>query len=198
MPFLRTTVTMIAVSNFTSSGVQLAVIVLAKRAGLSSAAVGGLVALVGATTLLGSFASPLLRRMFPMRAILLSEFWAAFAYVAFVIWPNVYVLAGAFAVQAFTFVNTDSAVAGYSYALIPDRLLGRAMSASSTLRVVVTPLGPLAAGLLLSTYSPRISIAALTSVTLVAAVVGTFSRSMRETPPLEELTRTAASPAEAG
>lgn len=198
MPFLRTTMTMIAASNFTSSGVQLAVIVLARRHGLSSAAVGGFVALVGATTLLGSLASPLLRRIFPMRAILLSEFWAAAVYVPFVVWPSVYVLAVAFAVQAFTFVNTDSAVAGYSYALIPDRLLGRAMSASNTLRVVVTPLGPLAAGLMLSSVSARISIAALASVTIVAAVAGTFSRAMRETPPLEELTTAGASPVEAG
>ncbi len=198
MPFLRTTMAMIAVSNLSSSGIQLAVIVLAKRHGLSSAAVGGIVALVGATTLLGSLASPLLRKLLPMRTILLSEFWAALAYVPFVIWPNVYVLASAFAVQAFTFVNTDSAVAGYSYALIPDRLLGRAMSASNTLRVVVTPLGPLAAGLLLSSLSPRVSIAALASATLVAAVVGTFSHSIREAPRLDELTRPAASPAEAG
>jgi transmembrane secretion effector len=198
MPFLRTTMTMIAASNFTSSGVQLAVIVLAKRAGLSSAAVGGFVALVGATTLLGSLASPLLRRLLSMRVILLSEFWAVLVYVAFVVWPNVYVLAGAFALQAFTFVNTDSAVAGYSYALIPDRLLGRAMSASNTLRVAVTPLGPLAAGLLLTSLSPRVSIAALASVTLVAALVGTFGRSMRDVPRLDELTSAAASRAEAG
>ena len=151
MPFLRTTVGMIAASNFAAAGVPLAVIVLARDHGISSAGIG-----------------------------------------AFVVWPNVYVLAGAFAVQAFTFVNTDSAVAGYSYALIPDRLLGRAMSASNTLRVAVTPLGPLVAGILLSHTSPRITIIVLAVPVLAAALAGTLSPSMRRLPSLE------ASPATSG
>jgi len=113
--------------------------------------------------------------------------------MAFFVWPNVYVLAGAFAVQAFCFPNTDSAVAAYSYALIPDRLIGRAMAASNTLRAVAAPLGPLAAGLLLATVSPRLTIAALIAPTLIAAVLGTMSESIRQAPPLDELTK--ASPA---
>ena len=198
MPLLRTTMLMIAVSNFSIAGMQLALIVLAKRHGLSSATVGGFVALTGATTLLGSVASPLLRRVLSLRAILLSEFWAAIGYVSFLIWPNVYVLAGAFAAQAFCFPNTDAAVAGYSYALIPDRLLGRAMSASNTLRACVVPLGPLAAGLLLSSVSPRETIGVLMGVTLAAALLGTFSSSIRSVPPLEQLTTAGASPEAAG
>ena len=189
IPFLRATIAMIAVSNFTIAGIQLSVIVLAKRDGFSSAAVGGFIAIVGATTLLGSLASPLLRRVLSLRAIMLSELWAALGYVAFLVWPNVYVLAGAFALQAFFFPNTDSAVAAYSYALIPDRLIGRAMSASNTLRVLAAPLGPLAAGLLLGSMSPRLTIGALMSATLVAAVLGTVSRSIRQAPTFTELTR---------
>ena len=198
VPFLRTTMLMIAVSNFAVSGTQLALIVLAKRDGLSSATIGGFVALTGATTLLGSVASPLFRRVLSLRAILLSEFWAAVGYASFLIWPNVYVLAVAFASQAFCFPNTDSAVAGYSYALIPDRLLGRVMSTSNTLRALVVPLGPLAAGLLLSAVSPRETVGVLMGVTLTAAVVGTFSSSIRGAPPLDELTTAGASRGAAG
>ncbi len=194
MPFLRATISMIAVSNFTISGIQLSVIVLAKNEGFSSAAIGGFIAIVGVTTLVGSLASPLLRRVLSLRAIMLSELWAALGYVAFLVWPNVYVLAGAFALQAFFFPNTDSAVAAYSYALIPDRLIGRAMSASNTLRVVAAPLGPLAAGLLLGSVSPRLTIAALMSATLAAAALGTISKSIRQAPPLEELTSPSSKP----
>jgi hypothetical protein len=179
---------MISVSNFTVAGVQLAVIVLARREGLPSAAIGGFVALVGATTLLGSVATPLVRRVLPMHAIILSEFWAALGYVAFLVWPSVYVLAAAFASQAFCFPNTDAAIAAYNYALIPDRLLGRALSVSDTLRVSTAPLGPLAAGLLLDSVSPRVTIAVLMSVTLAVTLPGTLSRAIRETPPLAELT----------
>jgi MFS family permease len=188
IPFLRTTMAMISISNFTVTGVQLAVIVLARREGLSSTAIGGFVALVGATTLLGSLATPLVRRVLPMRAILLSEFWAAFGYIAFLVWPSVYVLAAVFAAQAFCFPNTDSAVTAYNYALIPDRLLGRALSVGDTLRVAGAPLGPLAAGLLLDSASPRVTIAVLMGATLTVTVLGTLSRSIRAMPPLEELT----------
>jgi MFS family permease len=190
IPFLRATIAMIAVSNFTIAGVQFGVIVLAKRDGLSSAAVGGFVAFVGATTLLGSLSSPLFRRVLSLNAIMLSELWAALGYTAFLVWPNVYVLAGAFALQAFCFPNTDSAVAAYSYALIPDRLIGRAMAASNTLRVVAAPLGPLTAGLLLGSVSARLAIAVLMAPTLVAAALGTMSKSIRQAPPLDELTTT--------
>jgi Transmembrane secretion effector len=188
IPFLRTTMAMISVSNFTVAGVQLAVIVLAQRQGLSSTAIGGFVALVGGSTLIGSLATPLVRRVLPMRAILLSEFWAAFGYIAFLVRPSVYVLAGVFAAQAFCFPNTDSAITAYNYALIPDRLLGRALSVGDTLRIVGAPLGPLVAGLLLDAVSPRTTIAVLMAATLAVTVPGTLSASIRDTPPLDELT----------
>ena len=192
IPFLRTTVGMIAASNLVASGAPIAVIVLAHRHGLSSAAIGGFVALQGVTLLAGSLASPLLRRILPMRAILLSEFWMALVYAAFLAYPNVYVLAVAASLHAFWFPNTDSAMTAYSYVLIPDRLLGRTMAASNTLRAASAPLGPLVAGLLLSHASPRLTIVVLAAPVAVAAVLGTLSASIRELPSLE------ASPAAAG
>jgi MFS family permease len=195
VPFLRTTMLMIAASNLSTTGVQLAVIVLAHEQGLSSTTIGLLIALVGVSTLLGSLASPLLRRLFPLRTIVLSEFWAALAYLPFFVWPNAYVLACAFAAQAFCFPNTDSAVAAYWYALTPDRLIGRVMSVSNTIRVLAVPLGPLAAGLLLTHTSARVTIGFFTAWTLAAAVVGTFASSIRHAPPLDEVTTASASPA---
>jgi MFS family permease len=185
LPFLRTTIGMIAASNFAASGMPIAVIVLAHRHGLSSAAIGGFVALQGAMLLAGSTVSPLLRRLFPMRAILLSEFWMGLVYAGFLVWPNVYVLAIAVSLHAFWFPNTDSAMTAYSYTLIPDRLLGRAMAASNTLRAVSAPLGPLAAGLLLSHTWPRLTIFVLAVPVVVAAVVGTLSPAIRDLPSLD-------------
>lgn len=198
MPFLRTAVLMISVGNVSVSGVQLAVIVLAKRHGLSGAATGAFVGLVGATTLLGSVASPLLRRVLSLRAILLSEFWAALALLGFLVWPSVYVLASALAFQAFFFPNTDSALTVYRLALTPDRLTGRVATAITTLAAFTMPLGPLAAGVLLDSTSPRAAMAVFSATALALAVWGTLSRSIRGVPPLEELTRPEASPAAAG
>jgi hypothetical protein len=80
----------------------------------------------------------------------------------------------------------------YSYVLIPDRLLGRTMAASNTLRAVSAPLGPLAAGLLLSHTSARVTILVLAAPVLLAAVAGTSSPALRDLPTLE------AAPAAAG
>ncbi|HEX5449471.1 MAG TPA: MFS transporter [Gaiellaceae bacterium] len=184
MPFLRTTIGMIAVSNLAASGMPIAVIILAHRDGLSSAAIGGFLAATGVALLVGSTLSPVLRRFFPMRAILLSEFWTALVFAAFLVYPNIYVLAAATAVHAFWFPNTDSAMYAYSYALIPDRLLGRAMAASNTLRAVTAPIGPLAAGLLLAHTSPRTTVLVLAAPVVVAAVLGTLSSAVRNLPPL--------------
>jgi MFS family permease len=192
IPFLRTTIGMIAASNFAASGAPMAVIILAHRHGLSSAAIGTFIALQGTTLLVGSAASPLLRRLFPMRAILLSEFWMALVYGAFLAYPSVYVLAVAVSLHAFWFPNTDSAMTAYSYVLIPDRLLGRTMAASNTLRAITAPLGPLAAGLLLSYASPRVTLLVLAAPVVAAALAGTLSASIRDLPSLE------ASPAAAG
>ncbi|HEV8180421.1 MAG TPA: MFS transporter [Gaiellaceae bacterium] len=185
IPFLRTTIGMIAASNLVATGAPIAVIILAHRQGLSSAAIGGLVALQGVALLAGSTVSPLLRRLFPMRAILLSEFWMGLVYLAFLVYPSVYVLAAAVALHAFWFPNTDSAMAAYSYTLIPDRLLGRAMAASNTLRAASAPLGPLLAGVLLAHASPQIAIAALATPVVVAAILGTLSASIRDLPSLD-------------
>ncbi|HJU36159.1 MAG TPA: MFS transporter [Gaiellaceae bacterium] len=185
IPFLRTTIGMIAVSNLAASGAPIAMIILAHRHGFSSAAIGGFVAAQGVALLAGSTVSPLLRRLFPMRAILLSEFWMALVFAAFLAYPSVYALAAAVALHAFWFPNTDSAMTAYSYTLIPDRLLGRAMAASNALRAVSAPIGPLVAGLLLAHTSPRLTVLALASPVVVAAVAGTLSAAIRDLPSLE-------------
>jgi redox-regulated HSP33 family molecular chaperone len=76
-------------------------------------------------------------------------------------------------------------MAAYSYTLIPDRLLGRAMAASNTLRAASAPLGPLLAGVLLAHASPQIAIAALATPVVVAAILGTLSASIRDLPSLD-------------
>jgi MFS family permease len=181
-PFLRLTTLMLLLGNFSAAGVSLAVVILAKQHGLSGTGVGILVALVGATTLLGATLSPLVRRVLSPRAILLSEFWASLALTSYLIWPSVYVLATAFAFQAFFFANTDAAVRAYWYAVTPEHLIGRVPSAMGNVMVLALPLGPLAAGLLIESASPRAAIALFLAVTLVAAVAGTLSKATRTLP----------------
>jgi hypothetical protein len=194
IPFLRTTIGMIAASNLIAVGAPIALIILAHGDGLGGFTIGLFIALQGVALLAGSTVSPVLRRILPMRVILLSEFWMGLVYGAFLIYPSVYVLVACVSLHAFWFPNTDSAMAAYSYALIPDRLLGRAMAASNTLRAASAPVGPLLAGLLLAHTTPRICIFVLAAPVVIAAVLGTRSSALRDLPSLDS----EAAPATAG
>jgi hypothetical protein len=59
------------------------------------------------------------------------------------------------------------------------------MAASSALRAVSAPLGPLAAGLLLSHTSPRTTVLVLAMPVVAAAAAGTASAAMRDLPSLQ-------------
>ena len=186
-PFLRTCALLFGLGNFIGPGVLFAVVVIGKQQGLSAGEVGALIAVFGACLLLGSLASPLVRRVLPVRAVLLLELWTWLGCGAFLIWPNVYVLTAGILPTALAIPSTDSVVHGYRIAMTPDRLLGRAESVRSLISLLIAPLGPLAAGVLISTVSARAAIALFAVTGLVLAVWGTLSPSIRTAPSLDEL-----------
>jgi len=136
---------------------------------------------------LGSFLSPLVRRLLAVRAVLLLELWTWPGCALFLVWPNVYVLAASILPTALAIPSTDSVVHGYWIALTPDRLLGRAESVWTTVSLLTAPLGPLAAGALLDATSARATIALFAGFGLVLAIWGMLSRSIRAAPSLDEL-----------
>src|SRR5262249_46895854 len=95
-PFLRTCALLFGIGNFVFPGIFLVIVVLAKRDGLSSGQIGALSALFGVGLLAGSALSPVSRRIFSVRTILLLELWTWFASALFLVWPNVYVLTVSF------------------------------------------------------------------------------------------------------
>jgi MFS transporter len=186
-PFLRTCAFLFGLANFVGPGVLLAVVVLGKRQGLSGGEVGALVAAFGACLLLGSLVAPLVRRLLPVRAVLLLELWTWPGCALFLVWPNVYVLTASILPTALAIPSTDSVVHGYRIAMTPDRLLGRAESVRTTISLLIAPLGPLVAGVLLDATSARATIALFAVFGLVLAMWGTLSRSIRAAPSLDEL-----------
>ncbi len=160
---------------------------IGKRHGLSSAEVGALTGAFGAALLAGSGLSPLSRRFFSVRTILLLECWTYIAIGLFLIWPSVYVLTAGILPQALTIPSTDSVVHGYRIAMTPDRLIGRVDSAARQVSLLATPLGPLLAGFLLSSVSERATISVFAASGLVLAVWATLSPALRSAPSLAEL-----------
>jgi hypothetical protein len=186
-PFLRTCALLFGLANFIGPGLLLAVVVIGTRQGLSGGEVGLFVAAFGACLLLGSFLSPLVRRLLPVRAVLLLELWTWLGCAVFLIRPSVYVLTAGLLPSALAIPSTDSVVHGYRIAMTPDRLLGRAESVRTTISLLIAPLGPLAAGFLLGVVSARATIAFFAAFGLVLAAAGTLSPSIRAAPSLDEL-----------
>jgi hypothetical protein len=186
-PFLRTAAFIYGIGNFLVPAMLLVLVVVGRRQGLSAAEIGALTAGLGAGTLVGSLASPWFRRTFSVRTILLLELWTWLGSWVFVIWPNAYALAAALTIFGLAAPVTDSVVVGYRLAITPDRLIGRVESVRTNISLLVTPLGPLAAGLLLEATTARTTVALLAAGGLGLALWGTLSPSIRGAPSLAEL-----------
>jgi MFS family permease len=186
-PFIRVTTFLYALGNVTMPAYVLVVIVVGRREGLSGGEIGLLVALVGASVLLGSLAAGRFRRALSVRRIILTELSLGLGAVAFLIWPSIYVLLAAMIILAFSYPITDSVVVGYRYAVTPEHVLGRAESVRSNLASLLYPLGPLVAGLLLSVTSPRVTVACFVSLSALLLAWGILSPAIRNAPSLDEL-----------
>jgi MFS family permease len=186
-PFIRATTFLYALLNVTIPALLLVVIVVGRREGLSSSEIGGLVAAFGAALLAGALLSPLLRRRLSVRAIILLELWTALGSGLFLVWPTIWVLVAGMLPQAIVIPATDSVVVGYRVAVTPDRLLGRVESVRSNLARLIDPLGPLAAGLLLSATSARVTVAFFVAWSGALLAWGMASPAIRAAPSLKEL-----------
>jgi MFS family permease len=185
--FLRTCAFLFGLSNFVGVGVVFAVVVLGQRQGLPPGRVGVLVAAFGGCVLLGSFLAPLISGVMSVRAVLLLELWTWLGCGLFLLWPNVYVLTAGTLPTALAIPSTNTVVHGYRIAMTPDRLLGRVESIWRTISLLIVPLGPLVAGVLLDAVPARAAIGLFTAAALVLVVWGSLSPSIRAAPSLDEL-----------
>lgn len=186
-PFLRTSALIFGVGNFLGPGLLLILVVEARRQGWSATGVGALVSVFAVGLLLGSFLSPVVRRVLPVRAVLVLELWMGFGCGLFLVWPNAWVLAAGMLPSALAIPSTDSVVHGYRIAITPDHLLGRSEAIRSTMSLLIAPLGPLVAGLLLDVASARTTVAFFVATSLALALWGTLSPALQKAPCLKEV-----------
>jgi predicted MFS family arabinose efflux permease len=186
-PFLRTTALLFGLGNFIGPGLILAIVVIAKRDGVSPPVIGALTAAFGAAIVVGAIASGFVRRRLAPRTTLLLEFWAGVSIFAFVVWPNIYVLVAAVLPTAFVIPSSNAIVHGYRIAMTPDAVLGRSESIRTAISLAIAPIGPLAAGFMLDATSQRATVALFGAVALTLAVCGTLSPALRDIPSLADL-----------
>jgi MFS family permease len=193
--FLRTVALIFGLLNFVGPSILFAIVVIGTDQGLSGGEVGLLVAVFFAGILPGTALSPYIRRALPVRAVFVLELWTWVGCAAFLVWPSVYVLAVCLLPTALVIPSTDSVVHGYRIAMTPDRLLGRAESAWTTFAIVISPLGPLITGVLITEVSARAAVGLCVAIALVLALWATFSSAIRDAPTVDDLPAEAAAPA---
>jgi predicted MFS family arabinose efflux permease len=186
-PFLRTCALIFAGVNFTFNAIFLIFVVIAKQHGISSGGIGACIAFFGACSLLRSFVAPTLARGLSMRTLVVLAMWLDAAILAYVAVPSVWILLGSVAPAAFISPALNSAIIGYRTAVTPDRLTGRVSSVARNLALVGQPLGPLAAGLLLSVCSARTTVLVFAAFGIALALWTSLSPSIRRAPSLAEL-----------
>jgi hypothetical protein len=185
-PFLRTTTFLYGIGNFVAPGMLLLIVLVGRQQGLPPSTIGVLSAAVGVGTLIGSSASPLLRRFLAPRTIMLLELSTWLGSWLFLAWPTVYVIAAVVLLFGVAAPVTDSVVVGYRLAITPDPLVGRVESVRSNMSLLIAPVGPLLAGILLDATSARTTVAVFAASALTLQIWGFSSRSLRAPLSLEE------------
>jgi len=192
--FLRTVALIFGLLNFVGPSILFAIIVIGTDQGLTGGQVGLLVAVFFAGILPGTALSPYIRRALPVRAVFVLELWTWVGCAAFLVWPSVYVLAVCLLPTALVIPSTDSVVHGYRIAMTPDRLLGRAESAWTTFAIVISPIGPLLTGILITEVSARAAVGLCVVIALVLALWATFSPAIRAAPSIDDLSTEGVAP----
>ena len=190
--YLRTSALIFAGDNFVFQAIFLIFVVVARRHGLSSGTIGLLIAAFGTAGLLGSLVAPRAAKRFSMRSIMLLNQWLNGLFVLFILFASPYVLVACVLPVAFVGPWLNAVVIGYRTAVTPDHLVGRVSSVARNIALVAQPLGPLAAGLLLASFSARLTILVFALVSLLLAIWSTVSPSIRTSPSLQELDAIAA------
>lgn len=178
-PFFRDCSLLFACSNPIFTGLELLIIVLARRHGASAALVGAMLGVSAVGGLIGTLLAPRLARRVSARAALIAETWTLAVTLPLLALAHNALLLGAIIGAAELFTPTTNAiVSGLRVALAPDALQGRVQAASTVVSFAAGWLGPLGVGLLLTGAGSTATVLVLTGWALVLAlavlVVGAF------------------------
>jgi MFS family permease len=184
--FLRTTMLLVAGTNFGHAALLLAMIVRARNLGASSTLIGTMFALVSAGALVGAAAAPWVQRSVRPSFLIIGSvwLWAVMTYAMFFVHETL-VLGVLFGAQAVAGPPFNVVIGTYRYTLVPDRLLGRVQSAGSLATWGSIPLGSLAAGYLTQSLGARATFVVLGGVFTAVALTAVCARVIRHASTLE-------------
>jgi predicted MFS family arabinose efflux permease len=178
-PFFRATSLLAAAMNPVYVGLYLLAVVRAEDGGASPAATGTMLAVIGGAGLLGSLATPGLRRRLTTRTAILGTSWMTVPLVMVLLSTDDPLLLG-LVIGAIEFFAplTNAVVQGLRIAVAPDRLQGRVQAAAMLVSQSAGWLGPLAVGVALEQLGGSITIIALAGWVALAVTCAAFSHGL--------------------
>jgi MFS family permease len=192
-PFIRACALLFAAGNPLYTGVELLIVVLAKRHGASSAEVGVMLGIVAAGGLLGGLIAPGLGGRLRPWLVLVGETVVVALVLPLLLVAHAAVLLGLIvAVAMLPTPVTNSIVVGYRVGLAPDALQGRVQAGATVISFSLGWAGPLVVGLLLEHAGASATIAVLCGWAALLAVGASLTPAFRRPPELG-YTRTAGS-----
>ncbi|MGA9857336.1 MAG: MFS transporter [Solirubrobacteraceae bacterium] len=182
-PFLRAGSILYAAANVTLASVELLAVLIARRHGASSAAVGLAFAVIGAGGLASALVARPGRRRLSARWSVLCEPWFAAALVPMLLLAHSALLIGiVVALMFMPMALSSSVVVGTRIALTPDHLRGRVQASASFIAGSIGWIGPLAVGQLFQHAGEATTVLVLAGWTLTIAVGATLSPGLRQLP----------------
>ncbi|MFJ6012805.1 MFS transporter [Streptomyces sp. NPDC092952] len=188
-PFLRYTLVNGTLMNFALSAVVVVLIAVHSGAGSTPMSTGLLVAVSGAGNLLGAALAPRLNQLLSPRRLVLAVSWSTAVLVPAMaaddaIWWTLLLIGGASVATPAANIALSAAAAH----TIPHHLQGRVQSTGALLPAVVSPLGPVVAGLLTDRLSAPTALLLFGGALLVLACFSTVSRGLHLIPDLRRPT----------
>lgn len=178
--FLRTTMLLIAGTNFAHAGLLLALIVRARVLGASPTLIGVMLALFSGGAIVGALIAPWVQRHVRPSVLIIGSvwLWAGLTYALFFVHETL-LLGALCGLQAVVGPPWNVVLAAYRYRLVPDRLLGRVASAGALVTWGSIPLGSLAAGYLLAGLGARWTFVVLGGVFTVVGIAAVSAGPIR-------------------
>ncbi|HZS23375.1 MAG TPA: MFS transporter [Gaiellaceae bacterium] len=186
--FLRTTLGLVAGTNFAHAALVIALIVRARNLGASSTLIGVMLGLFSAGALVGSVIAPWVQRNVRPSLLIIGSvwLWALLTYALFFVREPL-VLGALCGLQAVVGPPWNVVLGSYRYRLVPDRLLGRTQSAGAVVTWGTIPLGSLAAGFLTQDLGARATFVVLGGIFTVVGIAAVSARVIRQASRLDAM-----------
>lgn len=182
-PFIRTLMVWSAINNLVINACFFVVSMRMIRNGVQPAQIGLVSTFAGIGGILGALAAPyVIDRMRTGALTVVIGWMCVLPLLPLIFWSAPW--AACVSVFLLLLLNPagNAGIGAYRAAITPDHLQGRVGSALNFVNMGSMPLAPVVGGLLLSGFGGTAAIGGLVTVTAVAAMIPTLSRTMRSVP----------------